>query len=66
MISFAKSLLPGTLLTWIVSMFIGSSGSRGGVLYVHYVSYDGYSAYWSWPLFIAGTGLAWVIYFVME
>lgn len=66
MISFAKSLLPGALLTWIISIFIGSSGSRGGLLRVHYVYYDGYSAYWSWPLFIIGTGLAWVIYLSME
>ncbi|WP_217906793.1 hypothetical protein [Qipengyuania atrilutea] len=65
-ISFVKSLVPGALLTWLVAMFIGTAGSTGGYLYIHYLTVETYSWYWSWPLFIFGTGLAFVIYAVMD
>jgi hypothetical protein len=66
MISLLKALFPGALLTWIVSLFIGSGGSRGGFLYIHQTALAGYEFYWSWPLFIAGTGLAWALFLMMK
>ena len=56
-----KAVPLGAFLTWIVALFIGSAGSRGGQLAVHLVEFDQVSFHWSWPLFIAGTGLAWGI-----
>ena len=66
MIALFKALLPGAILTWIVSLFIGSGGSRGGFLSIHDVTVAGFEFYWSWPLFLLGTGLAWVIFHVMD
>lgn len=61
-----KALIPGFLLTWIVSLIIGSNGSRGGILAIQHSYIEGHGFYWSWPLFIAGTALAWAIFAMME
>jgi hypothetical protein len=74
MISLFKALIPGALLTWIVSSVIGSNGSKGGFLYIHHLSLTGHGAfeqassgiYWSWPLFFAGTGLAFALFKMQE
>ena len=59
MVSLFKALFPAGLLTWIVCLFIGSSGSSGGFLNIYRIAIEGYSIYWSWPLFLAGTAIAW-------
>jgi hypothetical protein len=64
--AFIKALIPGFLLTWVVSLIIGSNGSHGGMLMIHHTYIQGYSLYWSWPLFVAGTGLAWALFAMME
>lgn len=64
--SFVKALIPGLLLTLLVATIIGSNGSAGGFLNIHHTSLGGYGFYWSWPLFIASTGLAWGIFWMME
>ena len=61
-----KALIPGFLLTWAVSLIIGSNGSRGGVLAIQHSYIEGYGIYWSWPLFIASTTLAWAIFAMMD
>ncbi|MBA3054142.1 MAG: hypothetical protein FP826_04240 [Sphingomonadales bacterium] len=61
-----KAIIPGFLLNWIVSSFVGASGSRGGVLAIRHVNIEGYEIYGSWPLFFAATGLAWAIFKMME
>lgn len=66
MIAFIKALVPGSLLTWIVCLFIGSAGSSGGFLHIHYLTVGDYSLFWSWPLFSAGTLLAWFILSMLE
>ncbi len=66
MIAFIKALVPGTLLTWIVSMVIGSGGSSGGFLHIHQAAIASYEFHWSWPLFIFGTGLAWALFLMMK
>ena len=66
MIALFKGLIPGIILTLIVSLFIGSGGSQGGFLHVHQVTLLGYDFYWSWMLFIAGTGLAAAIFLMMD
>jgi hypothetical protein len=59
--AFFKALIPGALLTFVVAMVLGINHMRGGVLMVHRVMIDGQDFYWSWPLFVVGTGLAWAI-----
>ena len=74
MISFFKGLVPGALLTWIVAGIIGSNGSKGGFLFIHQIHIAGNSSlstsshmfYWSWPLFIATSVLAFFIFKMLE
>ena len=69
-----KALIPGMLLTWIVSGLIGSNGSKGGFLVIHYVSLSGndtfavqqHGIYWSWPLFTCATLLGFAIFKMMD
>ena len=49
----------GSLLTGVVALTIGSQGSAGGYLAIHLMHAGDHQIYWSWPLFLAGTGLAW-------
>ncbi len=74
MIALFKALIPGIVLTWVVSLVLGSNGSKGGFLYVHQLHFTGNSAfaasttylYWSWPLFFAATGLAFALFKMQE
>ena len=66
--------LQSPILTWIVSLVIGSNGSKGGFLYIHQIHIAGNSTlsmssfdfYWSWPLFFASAGLGFFIFKMME
>ena len=74
MIALFKGMIPGILLTWIVSGILGSNGSKGGFLFIHLIQIAGNSAYgmsshsfyWSWPLFIASTMLGFTIFKMLE
>jgi hypothetical protein len=74
MIALFKGMIPGILLTWVVSGILGSNGSKGGFLYIHQIHIAGnsafamssYSFYWSWPLFVAATMLAFFIFKMLE
>lgn len=66
MVAFIKACVPGTLLTWLVSLFIGSAGSTGGALYIHYLTLGEHGLFWSWPLFTIGTLLAWILLALSE
>ncbi|NNC72106.1 MAG: hypothetical protein HKN78_04435 [Sphingomonadaceae bacterium] len=66
MFSLLKALIPGIVLTWVVSSVMGSAGSRGGFLNIHQLSAMNVEFYWSWPLFAAGTFLAWAIFQSMK
>ncbi len=60
---FVKALIPGTLLTLLVSGIMGSNRSKGGYLYIfHQTASNDISFYWSWTLFIAATGLSWALF----
>lgn len=56
-----KAILFGAILTWCVALVVGSQGSDGGALAVHSMNVIDYKVYWSWPMFLAGTGLSWGI-----
>ena len=59
---FFKALVPGSLLTFVVSMIMGKNHTRGGWLNIEHVYIDGQGFYWSWILFVVATGLAWIMF----
>jgi hypothetical protein len=66
MFAFLKAVALGIFLAFIVSLFIGSGGSSGGLLNVRQVTIEGYQFYWSWALFVVGTGLSFGILLIMD
>jgi hypothetical protein len=66
MFAFLKAVALGIFLAFIVSLFIGSGGSSGGMLNVRLVTIEGYQFYWSWALFLIGTGLSFGIFLMMD
>ena len=52
MMAFLKAMALGLFLALLVSLFIGSGGSSGGMLNVREVVFEGYRFYWSWALFL--------------
>lgn len=66
MFAFLKAVALGIFLAIIVSLFIGSGGSSGGMLNVRLVTIEGYQFYWSWALFLIGTGLSFGIFLMMD
>ena len=66
MFAFLKAVALGIFLAFIVSLFIGSGGSSGGLLNVRLVTIEGYHFYWSWALFVVGTGLSFGIFLIMD
>ena len=59
---FFKALIPGAILTFVVSMVMGAGHSTGGFLQIHHYYIQGHGIYWSWVLFVVATGLAWALY----
>lgn len=58
---FIKAAGLGGILSGVISLVIGSQGSRGGHLAIHLIEAGQYDFYWSWPAFLAGTGLAFAL-----
>ena len=65
MVTLMKALPLGIILTFVVCLFIGSGGSTGGFLNIKFYTIEGVSFYWSWFLFLAGTGLAFALIWMM-
>ncbi len=59
---FFKGLIPGTILTLIVTAILGSNHFKSGYLYIFHQNIGGFGFYWSWTLFVASTLLAWAIF----
>ena len=66
MIALIKALVPGALLSWLVSTFVGARGSTGGLLNIQHFTIHGTEYHGSWTLFIIGTALGWAIFKMME
>lgn len=66
MISLLKGVLLGAILTFVVSALIHAGGSAGGFLNIRELQISGHYVAWSWPLFIASSGLAFGILKLME
>ena len=66
MIAFLKAIVLGAFLALVVSLFIGSAGSSGGMLNVRSVVVQEIHFYWSWALFLIGTGLSFALFLMMD
>ena len=66
MFAFLKAVALGIFLALLVSLFIGSGGSSGGMLNVFEATVQGYDFYWSWPLFVIGTALSFGLFVMMD
>ena len=66
MIALLKAIVLGAVLAFIVSLFIGSGGGTGGLLNVRSHTIEGFQFYWSWALFIIGSGLSFGILLLMD
>ncbi|MFN3863800.1 MAG: hypothetical protein ACK4RT_05900 [Erythrobacter sp.] len=56
---FLKALALGAILSATIGLVIGSQGTSAGPLAIELVSLADAKFYWSWPVFLSGTGLAW-------
>jgi hypothetical protein len=56
---FLKALMLGVILSVTIGLVIGSQGTSAGPLAIQLVSLADAKIYWSWPVFLSGTGLAW-------
>jgi hypothetical protein len=66
MFAFLKGLVAGTILAFVVAALIGHAGGTGGILHVRHFHVQGYNLYWSWALFVLGSGLGWGIFTMLE
>lgn len=53
-----KAMTLGAILSATLALVIGSQGSSAGPLAIHLVGIADMKLYWSWPIFFAGSGLA--------
>ncbi len=60
-----KALVIGGFLTWLFALVLGSNHTKGGWLSIHQMTVASHQVYWSWPLFVATTGVAWAILAMM-
>lgn len=61
-----KGLLVGAVLTFVVALVIGSQGSTGSFLHIHRLTIMEIQFWWSWPLLLASSGIAWGIMSMMK
>ena len=61
-----KALIPGLILTLVLSGILYSAGTRGGVLALQQTTLVDNSITWSWPIFIVTFGLARALIWMME
>lgn len=72
MIAMFKAIPLGIFLTLLVALFMGSGGTSGGMLHVFPFQVQDadlgldFRLYWSWALFLCGTGLSFFILLMME
>jgi hypothetical protein len=64
--AMVKGLMGGGALTLVVSLVLGSQGSRGAFLNIQDVMLGNVHIWWSWPLFLASSGIAWGIMTMMK
>ncbi len=66
MFAFLKAVVIGAIFGFVLSTVIGHAGSTGGVANIQHYVIDGIGFRWSWVLFLIGSGLAFVIFLMLE
>lgn len=56
-----KAFIFGAVMTWAVALVLGTQGSNGGPLQVGTLEIMDVSFYWSWSLFLVGSGFFWAL-----
>lgn len=56
-----KASVLGAILSATIGLVIGSQGTSAGLLAIHMVSLAEAQVYWSWPVFLSGTGLSFAL-----
>ncbi|MCX7865054.1 MAG: hypothetical protein N2423_08490 [Novosphingobium sp.] len=64
--TIVRALLPGFILTLVVTAILAASGARGGVLAIQPAPLLDMHIFWSWPLFLLFTGLGWALLSMMK
>ncbi|SHN62022.1 hypothetical protein [Erythrobacter sanguineus] len=54
-----KALMLGAILSATIGLVIGSQGTSAGPLAIHLITLADARFYWSWPVFLSGSSLAW-------
>jgi hypothetical protein len=65
-IALLKGSLAGIILAFVLAEIVGRLGSTGGMLRVFEFHLHGIALYWSWPMFVAATGLSTAIFAMLE
>jgi arginine exporter protein ArgO len=61
-----RALLPAFILTFLAAAILAAAGTQGGVLAIQAAPVMDYHVFWSWPLFLLFTGLAWALFSMMK
>jgi len=61
-----KAFIPGFILTFLVSGILFGAGARGGALALQQTQIGSHEIYWSWPIFVAASGLARALLWMMD
>ena len=61
-----KAMGFGALITCCIAVVVGTQGSSGGALAIHALDIADYKVYWSWPMFLGGTGLFWALLIIQR
>ena len=52
-----KAVIFGAIVSAVIAVVIGSQGTSAGPLAIQMVSLGEVRMFWSWPMFLSGTGL---------
>jgi hypothetical protein len=54
-----KAIALGAILSATIGLVIGSQGTSAGPLAIQLIALGDARIFWSWPVFLSGSGLAW-------
>ena len=66
MIKLAKAIPCGALMAFALAAIFGAGDAPPQILAVHVIELADIAFYWSWPIMLAGTLLAWAILWMMD
>ncbi len=61
-----KAMIIAAAVTLCIAIVIGSQGTSGGQLAIQPMTVGDFKMFWSWPMFLAGTGLSWGLFLLQR